>query len=175
VNAPYRITSQAVGAYGEKVVEAELLRRGWIPSNVNASIKNSVDFDIFAHKTGRTVHIRVKTCGPGMDAFQFSALSGRRAVRRFQRNDFTILVRMGASRSEDSFYVMPTADLRSTIRRYSKEYLAQTRRDGRPRKDTGHWTLFLFPLRSGERRQNRNLQTKWLPFLTNWKLLERRS
>ena len=47
---PLQMSHQAVGAYGEKVVEGELLRRGWITSNVNASIKNAVDFDLFALK-----------------------------------------------------------------------------------------------------------------------------
>ena len=50
-----RITAQAVGAYGEKVVEAELLRLGWVPANVNASIKNAANFDIFALKDEHTV------------------------------------------------------------------------------------------------------------------------
>src|SRR5258708_11268168 len=162
-----RITAQAVGAYGEKIVEAELLRSGWISSNVNASIKNAVDFDIFAHKAGRTVHLRVKTCGPGMDAFQFSFRPGRAIEQEFQDNDFTILVRMGTSRSDDTFYVMPTSVLRSTIAAYSKEYLAQLRRDGEPRKNTGHWTLYLDAMRSGEARENRDLQTKWQKFFGN--------
>jgi hypothetical protein len=167
------MTAQAVGAYGEKAVEAELLRLGWLPSNVNASIKNAAEFDIFAQKDGRAVHLRVKTCGPGMDAFQFSFRPGRGAFGPFARNDFTVLVRMGASRAEDMFYVMPTVELRKTIERYSRQYLAQNRRDGHPRKDTGHWTLFLRPLRSGEPRENRNLQTKWHPYVTNWQLLDR--
>jgi hypothetical protein len=42
------MTPQQVGAYGEKMVEAALLRRGWIPSNVNASVKNAARFDIVA-------------------------------------------------------------------------------------------------------------------------------
>lgn len=66
-----RISAQLVGAYGERVVEAELLRRGWLASNVNASIKNAADFDVFAMKGSRIVQLRVKTCGPGMNAFQF--------------------------------------------------------------------------------------------------------
>ena len=71
IEKKFRISPQAVGAYGEKSVEAELLRRGWIAANVNASIKNAADFDIFALKKHRAVQIRVKTCGPGMNEFQF--------------------------------------------------------------------------------------------------------
>src|SRR5207237_3237333 len=47
-----KMTPQMVGAYGEKVVEAQLLRRGWIPSNVNASVKNAARFDIVAQRPG---------------------------------------------------------------------------------------------------------------------------
>jgi|HubBroStandDraft_1064217.scaffolds.fasta_scaffold1331250_2 hypothetical protein len=85
------ITPQAVGAYGEKVVEAELLRDGWIASNVNASIRNAADFDIFALKDGRTVHLRVKTCGPKMDAFQFGFPAEQMiATGNFGASDFTV-------------------------------------------------------------------------------------
>ena len=66
------MSAQAVGAYGEKVVEAELLRLGWIPSNVNASVKNAARFDIVAQgPEGEIVPIRVKTCGPRQEKFQF--------------------------------------------------------------------------------------------------------
>jgi hypothetical protein len=63
-----RISAQAIGAYGEKAVETELLRRGWVTANINTSIKNAVNFDIFARKGENAVNIRVKTCGPGVDA-----------------------------------------------------------------------------------------------------------
>ena len=33
-----KLTPQAVGAYGEKMIEAALLRLGWIPSNVSVSL-----------------------------------------------------------------------------------------------------------------------------------------
>jgi hypothetical protein len=68
-----RIRTQAVGAYGEKAAEAELLRYGWMKANVNTSIKNAEDFDIFAHKGDRRLDIRVKTSGPGTNAFFNSA------------------------------------------------------------------------------------------------------
>ena len=65
------LDAQLVGAFGEKAVEAELLRRGWIPANVNATVKNAAGFDIYAVKQNRTVHLRVKACGPKMKEFQF--------------------------------------------------------------------------------------------------------
>ena len=57
------MTPQAAGAFGEKAVEAELLRRNWMPANVNATVKNAAKFDIYAlkaiNKRDREVHIRV--------------------------------------------------------------------------------------------------------------------
>jgi hypothetical protein len=46
------LSNQAVGAYGEKAVEAELLRHQWIPSNVNATVKNAAEYDLIAQKGG---------------------------------------------------------------------------------------------------------------------------
>lgn len=96
--AKKHISSQAVGAYGEKIVEAELLRRGWIPSNVNATVKNAVDYDIIAQRENghRIVTLRVKTCGPKMGAFQFSFRKSEQITpKNLAGNDFTILVQMG--------------------------------------------------------------------------------
>ena len=107
-----------------------------------------------------------------MEAFQFSLRPGRDVVQPFNANDFTVLVQMGRSRIEDAFYVMPTEVVRSTISAYSTEYLAKPKRDGNDRKNTGHWTLYLKPLRSHEARENRDLQTKWSTHLNNWRLLD---
>jgi hypothetical protein len=93
------ITPQAVGTYGEKVVEAELLRQGWIPANVNDSVKNAAEFDIIAQKHGDFVALRIKTCGPGQKQFQFSLRrSNRMLVMGLRHNDYTILVSMGEKR-----------------------------------------------------------------------------
>jgi hypothetical protein len=68
-----KMTLQAIGAYGEKMVEARLRRRGWLPSNVNASVRNAARFDIVVQgPLGQLVPIRVKTCGPGANAFVYT-------------------------------------------------------------------------------------------------------
>jgi hypothetical protein len=98
------IGHQAVGACGEKAVEAELLRRGWITSNVNASIRNAADFDIFALKNNRSAQIRVKACGEGENAFHFRFARGQQIACNVNKSDFTVLVQMGATRNDDHFY-----------------------------------------------------------------------
>src|SRR5262245_56126646 len=98
--------SELVGAFGEKTVEAELLRRGWLPANANASVKNAADFDIFAQKGMRVVPLRVKTSGPKLDCFQYNFGIGKDIdFSRLNEPDFTILVAMGNARDDDRFYV----------------------------------------------------------------------
>src|SRR5882762_10789622 len=97
---------QLVGAFGERAIEAELLRRGWVAVNVNASVKNAADFDIFALINGRTIQVRVKTCGPGVAGFQFRFEPGKSIpVDGILESDFTVLVRMGNAREGDKFYI----------------------------------------------------------------------
>jgi hypothetical protein len=79
---------------------------------------------------------------------------------------------MGDTRESDEFYVIPTQVLRKTISDYREFYLAQQRRDGGKRKDTGHWTLNLPELRSGEDRPNYGLGKKWEQYRNNWRSLE---
>jgi len=167
---PRQISHQAVGAYGEKVVEGELLRRGWITSNVNASIKNAVDFDLFALKQSRAVQIRVKTCGPRQNAFQFSFRPGQNIIAdSFVASDFTILVQMGEERALDQFYVVPTRVVREAIANWAREYLNTKKRDGLPRKDTGQWVL---DLPGDSSRLNKGFAQKWAKYRDNWTILE---
>ena len=44
------VSARAAGAFGEWAVVAELLRRGWIPANVNQTVKNNDGFDILARR-----------------------------------------------------------------------------------------------------------------------------
>jgi hypothetical protein len=167
------VETQLVGAFGEKVAEAELLRRGWRTANFNTSIKNAVDYDLIAVKGDRTIQLRVKTCGPGWNAFQFSSPKGQPlATENLPTTDYTILVQMGETREGDHFYVMPTCILRKQINAHRHSFLEQPRSDGEPRRDLGHWTLRLRPIRSGEERPNYGFEKKWDAYLDNWKSLD---
>ena len=168
------MAAQAVGAYGEKAVEAELLRQGWLPANVNASIKNAADFDIFAVKGERAVCLRVKTCGPSFSEFQFSAKDPEKlATDGLSATDFTVLVQMGATRAEDNFYIVPTGEVRKAIDARRRSWLAKSRRDGAPRKDIGMWVLRLQDPRDGEDEPGFGLARKWSAYHDGWKILEK--
>lgn len=163
-----KMRPQAVGAYGEKMVEAALLRLGWIPSNVNASVKNAARFDIVAQgPQGQLVPIRVKTCGPRQEAFQYSFKPGPVPMDDLFRPDFTVLVAMGENRTADRFYVMPTLVVRKALEDARKEYYAVRRKDGKPRVETDQITLWLRPLRKGEDCQH-DFAQKWRCYLDGW-------
>ena len=168
------ISHQAVGAFGERAVEAELLRNGWIPANVNATVKNAADFDIYALKGTCTVHLRVKTCGPDIAGLQFGGLPVGSVVSSdgIAGSDFTILVRMSTRRSDDQFYVVPTAVVRKEIAARQKDYLKQPRRDGKSRKDTGHWLLRWRERKNEKEEGGWGIAKKWAQYLENWPLLE---
>ena len=89
------ITTQAVGAYGEKIVEAELLRHGWLPANVNKTVPNAATFDIFAYRAKNLVAVRVRACGHEQNGFVFTKF---KPDETFAPHDFTVLVKMGADR-----------------------------------------------------------------------------
>jgi hypothetical protein len=124
--------NQLIGAFGEKAVEAELLRRGWLTINANASIKNAADYDSLAVKDNRTIHLRIKTCGRGLSSFQFSGFRPGQEITcsKLLDSDYTILVQMGSERKEDSFYVIPTRVVRQQINLHRVSYLKERRRDG---------------------------------------------
>jgi hypothetical protein len=165
-----KITPQAVGAAGEKLVEAKLLRRGWLPANANASVRNAAVFDIHAEKKGRVVSLRVKTCGPGIDAFQFNDQLIQST--ELGRRDYTILVAMGSREAEDRFYIIPTSVVRDEVAARRQHFLKTPKRDGSATKDKGHWALRLNSLRSGDKRPGWGLKDKWQRYLDTWQILD---
>jgi hypothetical protein len=175
--AANKMTPQAVGAYGEKMVEAALLRRRWIPSNVNASVKNAARFDIVAQgPKGQLVPIRVKTCGPGQEAFQYGFKPGPIPMGDLQDPDFTVLVAMGENVAEDRFYVVPTRVVRETLETARVSFYKAYRRDGSPKTETGQISLWLRPLRRSTREScQHDFARRWAGHLDRWDRLARNS
>ena len=133
------MTPQAAGAFGEKAVEAELLRRNWIPANVNATVKNAAKFDIYAVKGNRSAQIQVKTCRPNMTAFLCSGFHPGEPIttKGVGATDFTIVVRMGNQRQDDQFYVVPTP--------VALKEIEKRRRAQKGGKDIGMYRLSFAP------------------------------
>jgi hypothetical protein len=162
------ITPQAAGAFGEKAVEAELLRRNWIPANVNATVKNAAKFDIYALKGNRTVQIQVKTCRPDMPAFLCSGFQPGKPItpKTVGPTDFTIVVRMGKKHGADRFYVVPTAVA------YEEIGKRQSEQAGRGVKDIGMWRLSFAARKDGKEVAGTGIETKWGEYLDRWDLLD---
>ena len=167
------VKHQLVGAFGERAVEAELLRHGWLAVNVNSSVKNAADFDIFALKNNRTIQVRVKTCGDDVEGFQFTFKPGQSIPQTgIADSDFTVLVRMGKSRASDNFYVLPTIEVRKEIAARQRDYLAPLTKKGMPRKDNGHWTLRFAGRKDGRQEGGYGIQERWQKYLDAWILLD---
>jgi hypothetical protein len=164
---------QLVAAFGEKAVEAELLRRGWSTANANISVKNSADFDIFAQKhTPQTViNVRVKTCGTGVNSFAFGLRRGEEVkTTGLSKNDFTILVVKAKNHSADKFFILPTKILRRDLAKYRRIYLNTPKRDGTARLDSGRYDLRLASRKT--KYAGAGFETKWNTYLNNWDILE---
>jgi predicted AAA+ superfamily ATPase len=164
------ITAQAAGALGEKAVETELLRRNWIPANVNATVKNAEDFDIYALKRTdkRAVYIRVKTCRPNQPAFLCGGFPPDKPITTdgISEIDFTIVVRMGNKRDEDRFYVVPTRVVREEINKRQADHRA------RRIKDIGMWRLSFSERRDKKEEAGRGIERRWSKYLDKWELLD---
>jgi hypothetical protein len=164
--ASERTNGQLVGAFGERAVEAELLRRGWVTANINASIRNVKDVDLFAVKNARSLHIRVKTCSPNTP-FQYNTRPDQEITTDdIGHTDFTVIVRMGGTRNEDRFYVVPTRVVHQALAEHRRASLA------RGVKDKGHWVLKWHELRSGQSQPNYGFEKKWAEYLNRWDRLE---
>jgi len=161
-----RANGQLVGAFGERAVEAELLRRGWVTANINASIRNVKDFDLFALKNDRSLHIRVKACSPNED-MQFSSRKAQEITfDGIAGTDFTVVVRMGSTRNEDRFYIVPTRVVLQALDEHRRASLA------RGVKDEGHWVLKWRGRRDGQSQPNYGFEKKWEKYLDRWDRLD---
>jgi hypothetical protein len=168
-----KITHQAAGAFGEKAVEAELLRHNWIPANVNQTVKNAAKFDIFAVKADlpdRSVQIRVKTCRPKMTGFLWGGFSPGDPITTadITASDFTVVVRMGERREDDRFYVVPTTVAWKEIAKRQSEH--QNKKNGA--KEIGMWRLTFSDRRDGQKEAGRGIEEKWRQYEDAWDLLD---
>jgi len=163
-----KITPQAAGAFGEKAVEAELLRHNWIPANVNQTIKNAAKFDIYAVKGDRSVQIRVKTCRPKMRAFVCGGFPAGKpiTIADIAPTDFTIVVRMGEQREDDKFYVVPTTVAWKEIGERQREH------GEKGIKEIGIWRLTFSDRNDGREEAGMGIERKWGKYKGAWNLLD---
>jgi hypothetical protein len=165
------VTARAAGAFGEWAVVVELLRRGWMPSNVNQTVKNNDGVDVLAQKGARFISLSVKTRRSHVMHWQIGGFTRGEEIQSLQYNSsaFTILVGMGEKRLEDQFYVVPSHIVRDECASIRKEVRSTLTRKGTVKIDIGHYNLILRPM-SGKRYGN--LEERWKCYLDNWQSLE---
>lgn len=131
------IDTQRIGRMGELVVELELLARGWLVGNFNASTMNSAGWDLFATKSGRSVKIRVKAKRPGTSCFVWSKKRNGRVfdLTDGDEADFVAAVSFEVAGSP-AVYILPSRMVEDELLTSAAAWLAGERRGGGLRKDT---------------------------------------
>ncbi|MDB5491913.1 MAG: hypothetical protein JWO78_1762 [Micavibrio sp.] len=161
------LSAQMVGRLGELAVEQELLKRGWMVGNFNASLPNTMAYDLFAVKGGRRVCLRVKATS-GRTA-QYTAKNDGTVFRSFlpgDNGDFVVIVLMKESEPQD-FYIVQTDVVEKQLIESNKEWHKHSKRDGTPRKVTPQRTLEF----SGK-GLHRGMQLRWSKYKDAWDLLD---
>jgi hypothetical protein len=131
------IDTQRIGRMGELVVELELLARGWLVGNFNATTMNSAGWDLFATKGGRSVKIRVKAKRPGTSSFAWSRKRNGRVFDLIDGDDEDYVAAVSfLTVGPPAVWVLPSRMVEDELLSSSAAWLAGERRGGGTRKDT---------------------------------------
>lgn len=164
------IDTQRIGRMGELVVELELLARGWMVGNFNATTMNSAGWDLFATKGGHSVRIRVKAKRPGTSCFVWSKKRSGRVfdISPGDQNDFVAAVNFDAG-AAPGVYILPAARVEQDLLACNAAWLLGEKRGGGQRKDTSVLRVHI-----DERvdAPGHGFGVTWAPFLNAWAALE---
>lgn len=139
------IDTQRIGRMGELVVELELLARGWLVGNFNATTANSAGWDLFATRGNRSVRIRVKAKRPGVACFRWSAKSDGSIFAGYQagaHDDYVAAVSFEEA-APPSVYVLPTPVVADNLMRDYESWITGRKRDGGARRETSMRHLYI--------------------------------
>jgi hypothetical protein len=126
-----RLDSILSGVAGEYFVAAELSRRGYLAS---ITLRNTREIDVLAASAdaSRSVGISVKT----NQRSSRSWLLRQSAESVRDPNIFYVFVNLNGTNGMPSYHVVPSATVAEFVTASHKNWLAGSRRDGGPRKDT---------------------------------------
>lgn len=167
------IDTQRIGRMGELVVELELLARGWMVGNFNATTANSAGWDLFAVKGERAVKIRVKAKRPGTAIFRWSARPDGSVLKGLDPSDPTDFVAAVDFQSDGHYvvYVLPSLEVEAALQSDFAAWAAGSKRDGTARKATS--SMRHAALDEGDPTiPGRGYARRWLLFRDAWGLLE---
>ena len=161
------LSAQTIGRLGELAVERELLKRGWMVGNFNASMANAATYDLFAVKGYQRVCLRVKTTSGNM--IQYSAKKDGEIFRGLlpkNKGDYTVVVLVEKDEPKE-FYVLPTQVVNDKLIESNLEWHKGQKRDGSPRKVTLHRALDFNGPKVPE-NSHRGMRLKWFRYLNAW-------
>jgi hypothetical protein len=162
--------TQRTGRMGELVVELELLRRGWLVGNFNATTMNSAGYDLFATRGDRSVKIRVKASRPGVVNFRWSAKADGNVFlgNTGADDDFVIAVSFEADGTHAA-YIVPTAIVEDTLHAEHQRWLSGEKSDGGARKDTPMRSVYMDDRDDGS--PSRGFASRWASYKDAWDTL----
>ncbi len=169
---PSMIDTARIGRMGELVVELELLARGWIVGNFNATTNNSAGWDLFAVKGKRAIKVRVKAKRPGTEAFRWSSKSDGSTLIGLVPGDTTDFVAAVSFEAAGGYevYILPSAILDETLARDYDTYIRAPKANGEARKDSTQRNVFLNDRVDGP--VGHGYKVHWRGYSGNWKALE---
>jgi hypothetical protein len=125
------LESTLVGVAGEYFVAAELSRRGYLAS---ITLRNSRGVDIIASNSeaSRSVTIQVKTSNKSGAKW----ILNKKAESFADQNHYYVFVLLGSPSSRPDFYIVPSVNVAEYVSNSHRRWLAGTKADGTPRKDS---------------------------------------
>jgi hypothetical protein len=166
-----KLSAQMVGRLGELAVEQELLKRGWMVGNFNASLPNTMAYDLFAVKGSRRVCLRVKATSG--NAIQYTARKDGiifRSLETGDDGDFVVIVLMDGAEPKE-FYILPTRVVKDKLITSNRAWHKETKRDGTPRKKTQHRALEFGGKATSA--PHRGMRRKWARYRDAWDSLKK--
>lgn len=164
------LPTQIVGRMGELIAELELLSRGWLVANVNASTQNARSFDLFANKDSRMIKVRVKAGMGQSRSLTWSAKKDGTVFTDLVQHDETDVV-IGvllADQRDYDVYIIPTYVVDLALRSDIEKWMGTPARDGSRHKETSRRTI-AFNQSTGI---GRGYERKWLGYHEAWHLLD---
>jgi hypothetical protein len=167
------IDTQRIGRMGELVVELELLSRGWLVGNFNATTVNSAGWDLFATKGGRSVRIRVKAKRPGTSCFVWSKKRDGRVFNLLEGDADDVVAAVSFEIGQPPcVYILPSQQVERDLLDSTAAWLAGERRGGGQRKET---SVLRVHIDDRIDVPGHGFGVAWAPFLQAWAGLERPS
>ena len=160
------------GAIGEKLVELSLLWNGWVPANLNQSVRNAPNIDILAAKDNQTVSIQIKTSGPNSQSMLqlgYKSANGVFNTKNGPKAEFIIFVRL-FDKEEYEIYIVPFEEAERVAMQTYLDWKKTPKIDGTKRKRYPAVIRFT-PNRN--RPDVSNYQEKWAHYKDAWHILDK--